>query len=140
MTTSPTAVTTTTPVAAPNPPQGPRSEKWIDLAVGDCLADPPPSDPSVVTVTVVDCTSVHQAEVYDRAPLAINAATADVANRDCDLAFSQYTGRLIEGSPYVITYLIDSNQDRTSANPEPSTVICLLQPANGQPLTESARH
>jgi hypothetical protein len=38
-----------------------------------------------------------------------------------------------------VTYLIDSGQDRTSNNPLPSTVICLLQSASGQPLTESAR-
>ena len=38
-----------------------------------------------------------------------------------------------------MTYLIDSNQDRTSNNPLPSTVICLLQSANGHPLTGSAR-
>src|SRR5712675_2717528 len=49
------APATTTTVAAPSTAQGPRTEKWIDLQVGDCLADPPPSDPSVVTVSVVDC-------------------------------------------------------------------------------------
>jgi hypothetical protein len=38
-----------------------------------------------------------------------------------------------------MTYLIDSNQDRTSANPLPSTVICLLAASNGGPLTGSAR-
>lgn len=42
------------------------------------------------------------------------------------------------GSRYAITYLIDSNQDRTSANPTPSTVICLLQVGNGQALTGCA--
>ncbi|MDT5014658.1 MAG: hypothetical protein QOD39_818, partial [Mycobacterium sp.] len=36
-------------------------------------------------------------------------------------------------------YLIDSTQDRTVANPLPSTVICLLQATNSQPLTASAR-
>jgi hypothetical protein len=40
----------------------------------------------------------------------------------------------------VVSYLIDSNQDRTSNDPLPSTVICLLQAANGGPLTGSARH
>ena len=38
-----------------------------------------------------------------------------------------------------MTYLIDSNMDRTGATPMPSTVICLLQSANGQPLTGSVR-
>ena len=46
--------------------------------------------------------------------------------------------RAVPGS-YAVTYLIDSNQDRTSNNPLPSTVICLLQSANVHPLTGSAR-
>ena len=138
-TTAAIAVTTTTAIAAPPATQGPRTEKWIDLEVGDCLADPPPADPSVVTVTIVDCATAHEAEVYFRAAMGVNAAIADVANRECDVGFSQYTGRSIDGSPFAVTYLIDSNQDRTSSNPEPSTVICLLHAANGRPLTESAR-
>lgn len=137
--TSATAATTTTAIAAAPTTQGPRTERWIDLNVGDCLADPPPSDPSVVTVTVVDCATAHQAEVYLRAPLGVNAATADIASRECATGFSRYTGRSIEASTFAVTYLIDSNQDRTSSNPDPSTVICLLQAANGRPLTASAR-
>jgi hypothetical protein len=38
-----------------------------------------------------------------------------------------------------VTYLIDSNQDRTSSDPAPSTIMCLLHAANGQPVTGSAR-
>ncbi|HEY0227312.1 MAG TPA: hypothetical protein VGC05_13175, partial [Mycobacterium sp.] len=49
-----------------------------------------------------------------------------------------YTGEPVDGSSLSITYLIDSNQDRTGANPTPSTLICLLQAANGQSLTGSA--
>jgi hypothetical protein len=130
--------TTTSGTAAPLTTQGPRTQKWIDLSVGDCLADLPPTDPSVVTVNVVDCTTAHQAEVYFRAAMAVNAAIADVANRDCDVGFSQYTGRPIGGSPFAVTYLIDSNQDRTSSNPAPSTVICLLYAADGRSMTQSA--
>ena len=114
-------------------------QKWIELQVGDCLADPPPSDPSVVTVSVVDCAIPHSAEVYLRADVEVNAAIADVADRECGAGFTQYTGQSVGGSPFVVTYLIDSNQDRTSANPLPSTVICLLQASNGGPLTGSAR-
>ena len=128
-----------TTVAAPSPAQGPRTEKWIELQVGDCLADPPPSDPSVVTVSVVDCAIAHAAEVYLRADVEVNAAIADVADRECDAGFTRYTGQSVGGSPLVVTYLIDSNQDRTSANPLPSTVICLLAASNGGPLTGSAR-
>jgi hypothetical protein len=132
------AVTTTTAVAAPTT-QGPRMEKWIELQVGDCLADPPPSDPSVVTVSVVDCPIAHAAEVYLRADVEVNAAIADVADRECDAGFTRYTGKSVDGSSFVVTYLIDSNQDRTSANPLPSTVICVLAASNGEPLTGSAR-
>jgi ABC-type glycerol-3-phosphate transport system substrate-binding protein len=137
-TTSTTPVTTTTTVAAPPPTQEPRVEKWVDLQVGECLADPPPSDPSVVTVAVVDCGSAHAAEVYLRAAVEVNAALDDVANQQCGTGLAQYTGQPV--SPYTTTYLIDSEQDRTSNNPMPSTVICLLQDANGGPLTGSARH
>jgi hypothetical protein len=117
----------------------PQTKKWIDLTVGDCLADPPPTDPSVLTVTVVDCATAHHAEVYARTPVAVNAAVATVADQQCATRFDQYTGRSLSAGPYVITYLIDSDQDRTSADTTPSTVICLLAGAGGQPLTGSAR-
>ena len=138
-TTTAAIAVTTTAIAAPLTTQGPRTEKWIDLEVGDCLADLPPTDPSVATVTIVDCATAHAAEVYFRAAIGVNAAITDVADRQCDVGFSQYTGRSIDGSPFAVTYLIDSNQDRTSSNPDPSTVICLLHAANGLPLTASAR-
>ncbi len=109
------------------------------MQVGDCLAELPPSDPSVVIVTVVDCATAHAAEVYLRGPLAVNAAIADVANGECASGFPGYTGQTGDGSPFAMTYLIDSDQDRTSDNPAPSTVICVLHAANGQPLTKSAR-
>ena len=131
-----TTVIRTTTLAAPPTTRNPRSEKWIDLQVGDCLAELPSSDPSVVTVSVVDCATTHAAEVYLRGPLAVNAA---VANQACASGFSQYTGQSVDGSPFAVTYLIDSNQDRTADNPTPSTVICLLHAANGQLLTRSAR-
>ena len=137
--TSAAAAVTSTTVAAPSTAQGPRTKKWIELQVGDCLADPPPSDPSVVTVSVVDCAIPHSAEIYLRTDVEVNAAIADVADRECGAGFTQYTGQSVARSPFVVTYLIDSNQDRTSANPLPSTVICLLQESNGGPLTGSAR-
>jgi hypothetical protein len=124
--------TTATSVAA----EGPQIKKWIDLQVGDCLADPPPVDPGVVMVSVVDCAIPHAAEVYLRTDVEVNAAVADVADRQCNAGLTQYTG----GGPFAMTYLIDSNQDRTSADPLPSTVICLLQASNGGPLTGSAHH
>ena len=138
-TTPAAAATTTAAIAAPPTAQAPRTEKWIDLAVGQCLADLPPNDPSVVTVTIVDCATAHQAEVYFRGTVGVDAAIADVANQQCVAGFSTYTGRSIEGSPFAVTYLIDSNQDRTSSDPAPSTIMCLLHAANGQPVTGSAR-
>lgn len=127
-----------TATAAP-PPLSTHTEKWIDLQVGDCVADLPPADLSRVTVTVVECATAHLAEVYLRAPMAVDSAIATVANRDCAAGFASYTGQSVDGGRFSITYLIDSNQDRTGATPNPSTVICLLQAANGQPMTGSAR-
>jgi hypothetical protein len=132
--------TSTTVLADPPVVITPVVKKWVELQVGDCLADPPPTDPGVVTVELVDCAGPHAAEVYSRVPLAVNTAIAEVADRDCAEGFVRYTGRPVEGSPFTVTYLIDSDQDRTSANPNPSAVICLLQGASGgQPLTGSAR-
>ena len=131
------ACATVTATAAPAPADS-RTVKWIDLQVGDCLTDLPPADMSRVTVIVVDCATAHLAEVYLRAPMAVDAAVANVANKDCNAGFAPYTGRSVDGSPFSITFLIDSNQDRTGANSTPSTVICLLQAANGQSLTGSA--
>ncbi|OMC57101.1 hypothetical protein A5747_04725 [Mycobacterium sp. IS-836] len=129
---------TATPSATAATKLSSHTEKWIDLQVGECVADLPPADLSRVTVTVVDCATAHLAEVYLRAPMAVDKAVANVASRDCAAGFAPYTGQTVDGSPFSITYLIDSNQDRTGANPTPSTVICLLQGANGQPLTRSA--
>ena len=126
-------------VSATASPTSSHTVKWIDLQVGDCVADLPPIDLSRVTVTAVDCATAHVAEVYLRAPMAVDKAVAIVANKDCNAGFAPYTGRSVDGSPFSITFLIDSNQDRTGADPTPSTVICLLQSANGQPLTRSAR-
>ena len=126
------------PSAAAAAELGSHTEKWINLQVGDCVSDLPPADLSRVTITIVDCATAHLAEVYLRAPMAVDTAIANVANRDCAAGFTPYTGKPLAGGPFSITYLIDSNQDRTSANPLPSTLICLLQAANGQSLTGSA--
>ena len=136
---APTRAGATAVTAVPATPAmpGSRTEKWIDLKVGECVADLPPADLSRVTVTVVDCGTAHLAEVYLRAPVAVDNAIANVANRDCAAGVAPYTGHPIDGSPYSVTYLIDSNMDRTGATPLPSTVICLLQNANGQSLTGS---
>jgi hypothetical protein len=115
-----------------------RVEKWIDLKAGDCLAAPPSADPAEVTVTVVDCATPHLAEVYLRANIPVDAAVTGTANQQCEAGLVTYTGAPVSGSAYTINYLIDSEQDRTSNNPLPSTVICLLQGAQGQSFTASA--
>jgi len=137
---APAEAASTTAAAPPAPTtQSPRTAKWTALQAGDCLADAPPTDPAVVTVTLVDCSVPHLAETYLRADIPVDAALNDVATSQCDTGFTQYTGGSVAASPYTITYLIDSDQDRTYNNPYPSTVICLLQSAQGQSLTGSAR-
>jgi hypothetical protein len=133
---APTATAGKAGTIAPAPLSS-HTEKWIDLQVGECVTDLPPADLSRVTITVVDCATAHLAEVFLRAPLAVDTAIAKVADRDCTAGFTPYTGKYIDGSTFLITYLIDSNQDRTGALPNPSTLICLLQAVNGQ-LTGSA--
>jgi hypothetical protein len=125
--------------AAPTATMAPRTANWTALQAGDCLADAPPTDPAVVMVTLVDCSQPHLAEAYLRRAIPVDAALDGTANNQCQTAFTEYTGRSPAGSPYTTTYLIDSDQDRTSNNPLPSTVICLLQGAQGQSLTGSAR-
>ncbi len=141
---SPTSTTTiaAAPVTTQGPQittQGPQTKNWFDLEVGDCVTEIPAIDVGVVTATLVDCATPHQAEVYLLAPLAVNTATADVAEQKCNQGFSPYTGQPAAGGPYTVTYLIDSNQDRTSNNPTPSTAICFLEAADGGPLSGSAR-
>lgn len=133
-----TAVASATPTPAEST-KAARVEKWIDLKAGDCLAAPPSDDPAEVTVTVVDCATTHLAEAYLRADIPVDAAVTTTANQQCGAGFTQYTGLTVNGSQYTISYLIDSEQDRTSNNPLPSTVICLLQGAQGQSFTGSAR-
>ena len=135
---TPTAAGSTDATTAPATTQAPRTENWTALQVGDCLADAPPTDPAVVMVTLVDCSQPHLAEAFVRAPIPVDAALDGTANAQCEAGFVQYTGRASAGGPYTITYLIDSDQDRTFNNPLPSTVICLLQGAQGQSLTGSA--
>ncbi len=140
---SPAMSSTVSPSAAPPPSAPPtqpaRIAKWFELQPGDCLAGPPPTDPAVVEVTIVDCATPHLAETFLRAEIPVNAAVGETGNAQCEAGFTPYTGIALTGSPYAIAYLIDSEQDRTTNNPFPSTVICLLQGAQGQSLTGSAR-
>ncbi len=134
----PTTTTAQLPSPVPIVPMKPnaRQAKWVDLQVGDCLSTPPPTDPSVVEVTLVDCSAPHIAEVFLRANVAVNDAIAGVADQRCAAGLTQYAG---QDSRYTSTYLIDSNMDRTGHMPLPSTVICLLQSATGLSLNGSAK-
>jgi len=129
----------TTSAAAPTsaPAVHPKPKNWFDLGVGDCLVDLPQVDLSEVSVDVVDCAGPHAGEVFLRAPVEVNAAVTDVADEQCSAGVTEYTGHPA-GDTFTVTYLIDSNQDRTTDNPLPSTVICVLQAHDGQQLTASA--
>ena len=65
---------------------------WLSATA---LAEPPPTDPAVVLVTVVDCSAPHQAETFLRASIPVDAAVTDVANERCAAGFTAYTGRLL---------------------------------------------
>lgn len=134
---APSASTSAAAVQTPPAPMS-RTAKWVDLQPGDCLAAPPPTDPAEVMVTVVDCAGPHRAETFLRVRIPVDTALSDNANRQCSEGLAQYSGGAAAAA-YSITYLIDSDQDRTSNNPYPSTVICLLQGAPGQSLTGSAK-
>jgi hypothetical protein len=133
-----TTATTSAALAVSPPANALRTKNWFDLDVGDCLVDLPRVDLGDVQVDVVDCARPHAGEVFLRAPVEVNEAIADVADRQCAAGVAEYTGRPADGI-FTVTYLIDSNQDRTTDNPLPSTVLCLLQAGNGQPLSSSAR-
>lgn len=134
---SPTTAATSS--TSPSPTQSAQAKPWFDLQVGDCVMAIPQVDLGEVTVSTVTCSQAHQAEVYLRTPLEVDAAIADVADRDCNAGVATYTGLPAGDARYVVSYLIDSNQDRTVDNPLPSTVICLLQARDGQALNRSAR-
>lgn len=136
-TSSSTAQLSTPPAATVPSVAAPRMQKWVDLVVGDCVAAVPRVELGEVEVTMADCATPHQAEVYLLAPIEVNAAITDVANQQCAAGLGPYAGATT--SEFAVTYLIDSRQDRTDNNPLPSTVICLLQRNDGQPITGSAR-
>jgi hypothetical protein len=92
----------------------------------------------VVIVDIVDCTKPHSAEVFLRVSIPVDAALTGTADAQCNSGLAQYIGNSAVSAQYTITYLIDSDQDRTVNNPLPSTLICLLQGTQGQPLTGSA--
>jgi hypothetical protein len=131
------AAATTTVVLTSSPIPHPKN--WFDLQVGDCLTEIPAIEAGAVTTTVVDCATPHEAEVYLLAPLKVDTAIDQVAGEKCAKGLVDYTAQPFDGSAFRVTYLIDSNQDRTTNNPTPSTAICFLQSADGRPLTKSAR-
>lgn len=135
---TPTKAGATVPSATPSASTAPATTKWVDLKPGQCLAAPPPTDPAIVTVDVIDCTTPHAAEVFLRVNIPVDTALTGNANGQCETGLAQYTAGASAGGQFSITYLIDSDQDRTSNNPLPSTLICLLESAQGQPLTRSA--
>ena len=138
-TSSKLAITTPTTIVLTTPAPATQTKNWFDLKVGDCVTEIPALDTGVVTTTVVSCSTPHQAEVFLLEPLAVDTAINQVAMTKCAKGFVDYTGKPFNGNSFAVTYLIDSNQDRTANNPTPSTAICLLQAADGTPLTKSPR-
>ena len=138
-TSSKLAITTPTTIVLTKPEPATLTKNWFDLKGGDCVTEIPALDTGVVTTTVVSCSTPHQAEVFLLVPLAVDTAINQVAMTKCARGFVDYTGQTFNGNSFAVTYLIDSNQDRTSNNPTPSTAICLLQAADGTPLTKSPR-
>jgi len=102
-TTPPPSAAPAPTVAAPPMTLGPETHKWVDLKVGDCMAAVPAVDLGEVTVALVDCAAPHAAEVYLRAPIPVNAAVTEVANRECVAGLPDYTGRSFDESPYSVT-------------------------------------
>ena len=123
--------------AAPAPPEA-QAKNWFDLDVGDCLATSRRVDLGEVTVGGRRLCTTPSGGGLSSAPVEVNAAIADVADQQCAAAVSGYTGAAPAAVSFVVTYLIDSNQDRTSDNPLPSTVICLLQ-AGGRKTADRVR-
>ncbi|MFN8228985.1 MAG: hypothetical protein U0R18_19940 [Mycobacterium sp.] len=128
-----TAITTTTTTTS----RAPLTRNWFELEPGDCLTALPQIELGDVAVPVVDCSAPHVAEVFLRVPVEVDAAVTGVADQKCRAGLPEYTA---DHTGYSVTYLIDSNMDRTGHTPLPSTVICLLQSPGGQPLTGSAGH
>lgn len=93
----------------------------------------------IVTVTMVSCTAATRSRFTPPWAGAGDAAGTSVADRGYATQFTRYTGQSEATSLFTVTYLVDSDRDRTVDNPEPSTVVYLLQAASGQPPTESAR-
>ncbi len=101
-TSTPVSALSTTPaptIAAPPMPLGPETHKWVDLQVGDCIAEVPAVDLGAVAVSLVDCADAHAAEVYLRAPVEVNAAITDVANRACVDGLLRLHGPFRRGRP-----------------------------------------
>jgi hypothetical protein len=134
---SPSSTSTASRTATPNAPptvaaptaQSPRTEKWVDLHVGDCVAEVPPVDLGAVTVDVVDCSTPHQAEVYLLAPIAVNAAITDVANQACSAGVTPYTGNPPAPSPWPTSLIRGRTGPPTIRSPAPSSA-CSKRPTS----------
>lgn len=124
--TNPPATAETATVSPTPAPQSARTETWINLQVGDCLADLPPADLSRITVTIVDCATAHSAEVYLRAPVAVDAAVVSMANRDCAAGLRPTQAN--PSTPAHTRWRISSTRIRIEPGPipprAPSSVCC----------------
>ena len=74
-----------------------------------------------MTATVVDCATPHQAEVYLLAPLAVNTAIDQVAEREMRSGiFVAYTGQPVQRQPFHgdVPDRFESGPDRRTIPPQ----------------------
>ena len=107
-------------------PAGPQTKNWFDLKAGDCLTEIPAVDTGAVDNHGRRLRDAASGGGLSARAVAVNTAINQVAMEKCAKGFVDYTGQPFVGGPFAVTYLIDSNQDRTANNPTPSTAICFL--------------
>ena len=93
--------------------------------------EPPPPIP-VVLVTVVGCSGTASGRDVPAANIPVDAAVTDGQQLVRRRPHRLHRQRPAAGADTTITYLVDSEQDRTSNNPYPAAVICPLQSADGR--------
>lgn len=135
----PTPPVDPTPPSAPTPPADPRpttsaaptSRSAFSLEPGDCLPVEPPEAASV-TVVVLACTELHEAEVFAvfelPGPPGVDFPGEPVATSQaaegCELRFSDYVGLAYADSAF--DYFFYKPDERTWSALGDRTVTCLL--------------
>lgn len=113
----------------------------FQLKVGDCFNGASTGD--VSDVTVIACTSAHDAEVfstftYPNAPSDYPGSTTvvTVAEDGCTSAFTPFVGVSFEDSIYGLSYLQPTSDSWKTGD---RTIQCLITSADDSQLTGSAK-